>query len=282
MSAIVHIANVPIGGEHFTAVAGPCAVESHEMALATALAVQAAGARVLRAGAFKPRTSPHAFQGLGCEALEILREVKAATGIPVVTELTDIRLLDDVLDVADGVQVGARNMQNYPMLTELGRTDVPVVLKRGLSATLDELLLAAEYILCEGNERVILCERGIRTYERGYRFTLDLGAVAVLRERTHLPVIVDPSHAAGRRSLVLPLSLAAVGAGADGLIVEVHPEPSLALCDAEQALETREFGGYLRKVRSVARVLGRSAPEPAPVAASTPLLMCDVSLADAA
>jgi 3-deoxy-7-phosphoheptulonate synthase len=278
MSTIVHIAGVPVGGEHFTAVAGPCAVESHEMALETALAVRAAGARVLRAGAFKPRTSPHAFQGLGCEALEILRDVKAATGMPVVTELTDIRLLDEVLDVADGVQVGARNMQNYPMLTELGRTDVPVVLKRGLSATLDELLLAAEYILCEGNERVVLCERGIRTYERGYRFTLDLGAVAVLRERTHLPVIVDPSHAAGRRALVLPLSLAAVGAGADGLIVEVHPEPSLALCDGEQALETQEFGAYLRKVRSVARVLGRRAPEPAPVAVPTPV----VSLADAA
>jgi 3-deoxy-7-phosphoheptulonate synthase len=277
-STIIHIADVPIGGEHFTTIAGPCAVESHEMALETALAVQAAGARVLRAGAFKPRTSPHAFQGLGTEALEILREVKAATGMPVVTELTDLRRLDEVLDVANGVQVGARNMQNYPMLTELGRSDVPVVLKRGLAATLDELLLAAEYILSEGNERVILCERGIRTYERGYRFTLDLAAVAVLRERTHLPVIVDPSHAAGRRALVRPLSLAAVGAGADGLIVEVHPEPALALCDGDQALATREFGGYLREVGRVARVLGRHVPGPTPVAVP----MCDVSLADAA
>jgi 3-deoxy-7-phosphoheptulonate synthase len=282
MSTIVHIADVPFGGAQFTTIAGPCAVESHEMALATAYAVQAAGARVLRAGAFKPRTSPHSFQGLGSEGFEILRDVKAETGMPVVTELTDVRHLDELLQVADCVQVGARNMQNYALLTELGRADVPVVLKRGLAATVDELLHAAEYILCGGNERVILCERGIRTYETSYRFTLDLAAVAVLRERTHLPVIVDPSHAAGRRELVLPLSLAAVAAGADGLIVEVHPDPCAARCDGEQALETREFDAYLRRVRSVARVVGRHAPDPVRLAPAAPVEVVGAALEDAA
>ena len=184
MSTTVWIAGVPVGGTHFTPIAGPCAVESHEMTLATALAVQAAGARVLRAGAFKPRTSPHSFQGLGTRGLDILRDVKAATGMPVLTELTDVRCLDDVLEVADAIQVGARNMQNYPLLTELGRIDVPVIVKRGLAATIDELLHAADYILTGGNERVILCERGIRTFETSYRFTLDVGAVAVLRQRS--------------------------------------------------------------------------------------------------
>jgi len=278
VSTLVHIADVPVGGEHFTTIAGPCAVESHEMALETALAVQAAGARVLRAGAFKPRSSPHSFQGLGLLGLEILRDVKALTGMPVVTELTDLRHLDAVLDVADAVQVGARNMQNYAMLAELGRIGVPVLLKRGLAATVSEFLSAAEYVLEGGNERVILCERGIRTYETAYRFTLDLGAVAVLRERTHLPVIVDPSHAAGRRALVLPLSLAGVGAGADGHIVEVHPEPALALCDGEQALEASEFGAYMDQVRGVARVLGRRVP-----GRSLPAIAgYDIELADAA
>src|SRR4051794_2581604 len=180
MSTIVQIGQVPFGGESFVTVAGPCAVESPEMVLETAFAVQAAGASVLRAGAFKPRTSPHSFQGLGAAGFEILRHVKDATGMPVVTELTDVRHLDQLLEVADCVQVGARNMHNYPLLTELGRADVPVLLKRGLAATVDELLLAAEYVLCEGNDKVILCERGIRTYETSYRFTLDLAAVAVL------------------------------------------------------------------------------------------------------
>jgi 3-deoxy-7-phosphoheptulonate synthase len=227
------------------------------MALATAFAVQAAGARVLRAGVFKPRTSPHSFQGLGTRGLDILRDVKDATGMPVVTELTDPRHLDEVLEVADAIQLGARSMQNYPLLTELGRIDVPVLVKRGLAATIDELLHAAEYVLSGGNERVILCERGIRTFETAYRFTLDVGAVAVLRERTGLPVVVDPSHAAGRRSLVLPLSLAAVAAGADGLLVEVHPDPAVALCDGEQALRAGEFDAYLHQVRQVARAVGR-------------------------
>jgi len=249
MTDTVHIGDVPFGPSHFTTIAGPCAVESREMALQTALAVQAAGARVLRAGVFKPRSSPRSFQGLGTRALDILHEVKATTGMPVVTELTDVRRLEEVADIADAVQVGARNMHNYALLTELGRTELPVLLKRGLSATVDELLLAAEYVLCEGNERVILCERGIRTFESAYRFTLDVAAVAVLHERTHLPVVVDPSHAAGRRALVLPLSLAAVAVGADGLLVEVHPAPHLALCDGDQALRTDEFAAYQRQVQ---------------------------------
>jgi 3-deoxy-7-phosphoheptulonate synthase len=281
LSTIVQIGDVPIGGQDFTVIAGPCAVESHAITLETALAVQGAGAGILRAGAFKPRTSPHSFQGLGSEALAILRDVKATTGMPVVTELTDVRHLDDVLEVADALQVGARNMQNYALLTELGRIDAPVVLKRGLSATVDELLHAAEYILCGGNAKVILCERGIRTYENAYRFTLDLAAVAVLRTRTELPVIVDPSHAAGRRGLVLPLSLAAVGAGADGLIVEVHPQPELALCDGEQALEADEFGAYMHKVRCVARAVGRREPDPVRLEPRTAGLY-DAGLADTA
>ena len=187
--------------------------------------------------------------------------------MPVVTELTDLRRLDEVLDVADAIQLGARSMQNYALLTELGRIDVPVLLKRGLAATIDELLHAADYILSGGNERVILCERGIRTFETAYRFTLDVGAVAVLRERTELPVVVDPSHAAGQRSLVLPLSLAAVGAGADGLLVEVHPDPAVALCDGEQALRAGEFDAYMHQVRQVARAVGRRTLDvvPAPV-----------------
>ena len=257
LSDVVYIGGVPVGGPHFTTIAGPCAVESREMAMRAALAVRSAGARIMRAGAFKPRTSPHSFAGLGRKGLEILREVCAATGLPVVTELTDVRQLDAVAGVADAVQVGARNMQNYPLLTELGRQHVPVLLKRGLSATLDELLHAVEYILCEGNDRVILCERGIRTFETSYRFTLDLGAVPALRERTSLPIIVDPSHAAGRRSLVLPLSLAAVAAGADGLLVEVHPDPAAAQCDGEQAIIADGFGEYLHQVERLARFLDR-------------------------
>jgi 3-deoxy-7-phosphoheptulonate synthase len=257
MSKIVHIGHAPIGGSHFTTIAGPCAVESHKTTLDTALAVRAAGASILRGGAFKPRTSPHTFRGLGLAGLQILDDVRAATGMPVVTELTDLRHLDAVLGTADAIQVGARNMQNYALLEELGRVDVPVILKRALSATIDELLLAAEYILSGGNERVLLCERGIRTFETAYRFTLDLGAVAVLRERTELPIIVDPSHAAGRRELVLALSRAAAAAGADGLIVEVHADPDAALCDADQALVASQFGGYLDQVHAVAKAVGR-------------------------
>jgi 3-deoxy-7-phosphoheptulonate synthase len=239
----------------FTLIAGPCAVESHEQTLAAARAVAAGGAAMLRGGAYKPRTSPHSFQGLGRAGLEILAEARAATGLPIVTELVDVRDIDAVLEVADVIQIGARNMQNAALLTEVGRSGRPALLKRGAAATIDDLLLAAEYILVEGNEDVTLCERGIRTFEHATRFTLDVAAVPVLKERTDLPVIVDPSHAAGRRELVRPLSLAAVAAGADGLIVEVHPDPASALCDGAQALTTAEFAGFAHEVHALAAAL---------------------------
>jgi 3-deoxy-7-phosphoheptulonate synthase len=218
--------------------------------------VRDAGAAMLRGGAYKPRTSPYSFQGLGLEGLRLLQEAKEETGLPVVTELVDVRDVEDVAEVADVIQVGARNMQNYNLLTEIGRTGCAVLLKRGLAATLEELLMAAEYVLKEGNERVVLCERGIRTYESSYRFTLDLLAIPALREMTHLPVIVDPSHAAGRRDWVRPMSMAAAAAGADGIIVEVHNEPEAAICDGPQALATEEFADYVQQLRAVAAVAG--------------------------
>jgi 3-deoxy-7-phosphoheptulonate synthase len=246
-----------IGGEHFATIAGPCTVESREVLLDTARTVRDAGAQFLRGGAYKPRTSPYSFQGLGEAGLRLLAEAKAETGLPIVTELMDVRDLEPVLEVADVVQLGARNMQNYTLLTEVGRAGKPVLLKRGLSATLEELLMAAEYILKEGNDAVMLCERGIRTYEPSYRFTLDLMAVPVLRELTHLPIVIDPSHAAGKRSLVEPLSLAAAAAGADGIIVEVHPCPEEAVCDGPQALLAEDFAAYLRKLEAAAELAGK-------------------------
>jgi 3-deoxy-7-phosphoheptulonate synthase len=246
-----------IGGEHFATIAGPCTVESREVMLDTARTVRDAGAQFLRGGAYKPRTSPYSFQGLGEAGLRLLAEAKAETGLPIVTELMDVRDLEPVLGVADVVQLGARNMQNYTLLTEVGRAGVPVLLKRGYSATLEELLMAAEYILKEGNEQVMLCERGIRTYEPSYRFTLDLMAVPVLRELTHLPIVIDPSHAAGKRSLVEPLSLAAAAAGADGIIVEIHPCPEEAVCDGPQALYADDFAAYLRKLEAAAELAGK-------------------------
>ena len=243
-------------GEGFTLIAGPCTVESREQTLTVADVVAAEGAAMLRGGAYKPRSSPYSFQGLGREGLAILAEAKRRTGLPIVTELVDVRDLDDVLGVADVIQVGARNMQNYPLLTELGRTDRAVLLKRGLSATLDELVVAAEYVLKEGNERVMLCERGIRTFETAYRFTLDLLAVPALKERTRLPVLVDPSHAPGRRDWVEPMSLAAAAAGADGIIVEVHSDPENAICDGPQALHADDFGAYAERVRTIAAAAG--------------------------
>jgi 3-deoxy-7-phosphoheptulonate synthase len=246
-----------IGAEHFATIAGPCTVESREVLLDTARTVRDAGAQFLRGGAYKPRTSPYSFQGLGEAGLRLLAEAKAETGLPIVTELMDVRDLEAVLEVADVVQLGARNMQNYTLLTEVGRAGKPVLLKRGLSATLEELLMAAEYILKEGNEAVMLCERGIRTYEPSYRFTLDLMAVPVLRELTHLPIVIDPSHAAGKRSLVEPLSLAAAAAGADGIIVEVHPCPEEAVCDGPQALLAEDFAAYLRKLEAAAELAGK-------------------------
>ena len=247
-----------IGGEHFALIAGPCTVESREQLLETADVVKAAGAAMLRGGAYKPRTSPYAFQGLGQEGLRLLAEAKERTGLPIVTELMDARDLEPVLEVADVIQVGARNMQNFPLLAEIGRSNRPVLLKRGLSATLDELLMAAEYVLKEGNRSVMLCERGIKTFENSYRVTLDLQAVPVLKELSHLPVVVDPSHAAGRRSLVAPMSLAAAAAGADGIIVEVHPNPDEALCDGPQALLADDFAEYVTAVERVAALAGKA------------------------
>jgi 3-deoxy-7-phosphoheptulonate synthase len=247
-----------VGGENFALIAGPCTVESREQTLETARVVRDAGATLLRGGAYKPRTSPYAFQGLGQEGLKLLAEAKAETGLPIVTELMDIGDLEPVLEVADVIQIGARNMQNYPLLAELGRAGRPVLLKRGLSATLDELLMAAEYILKEGNPNVMLCERGIRTFETAYRFTLDLMAVPVLKELSHLPVIVDPSHAAGRRDLVTPLSLAAAAVGADGIIVEVHPNPDEAICDGPQQLRAEDFAEYARAVERATALAGKA------------------------
>ncbi len=246
-----------VGGDGFTLIAGPCTVESREQMLAVADSVAAGGADMLRGGAYKPRTSPYSFQGLGQEGLRLLAEAKEETGLPIVTELLDVRDVEDVVGVADVIQVGARNMQNYSLLTEIGRTDCAVLLKRGLSATLAELLSAAEYILKEGNERVMLCERGIRTHETAYRFTLDLLAIPALKEMTHLPVIVDPSHAAGRRDWVESMSLAAAAAGADGLIVEVHNDPDNAICDGPQSLPTDGFAEYADRVRRAAELAGK-------------------------
>ena len=246
-----------IGGGDFALIAGPCTVESREQLLEVAACVEDGGAAMLRGGAYKPRTSPYSFQGLGAEGLRLLAEAKEVTGLPIVTELMDARDVSDVAEVADVIQVGARNMQNYNLLTEIGRTDCAVLLKRGLAATLEELLMAAEYVLKEGNERVILCERGIRTYETAYRFTLDLLAIPALREMTHLPVVVDPSHAAGRADWVEPMSLAAAAAGADGIMVEVHNEPGEAICDGPQALPTEGFADYAERLFAIARVAGK-------------------------
>ncbi|HEX8084978.1 MAG TPA: 3-deoxy-7-phosphoheptulonate synthase [Solirubrobacteraceae bacterium] len=245
------------GGETFCLVAGPCTVESPTQTLNVAQAVKAAGASMLRGGAFKPRTSPFAFKGLGEEALRILAEAREATGLPVVTELLDTQHADAIHAHADVVQIGARNMQNYALLEVAGKLGKPVLLKRGLSSSLDELLMAADYILKEGTEEVILCERGIRTFETATRFTLDLGAIPWLKLHTHLPVIVDPSHAAGDRRLVEPMSRAAAAVGADGIIVEVHDDPEIALCDGPQALYASQFADYVRDVAAHAELLGK-------------------------
>jgi 3-deoxy-7-phosphoheptulonate synthase len=256
--SVFDIGGRKIGAEHFALIAGPCTVESRDQVLETARVVKDAGAALFRGGAYKPRTSPYAFQGLGQEGLRLLAEAKEQTGMPIVTELMDVRDIESVLEVADVVQIGARNMQNYSLLAEVGRAGVPALLKRGLSSTLEELLMAAEYILKEGNEKVILCERGIRTFETAYRFTLDLMAIPVLKELSHLPVVVDPSHAAGRRDLVGPLSLAAAAAGADGIIVEVHPSPETAICDGPQALRTDDFAQYAALVEQAAALAGKA------------------------
>ena len=242
----------------FALIAGPCTVESREQTLRVAQTVAAAGACMLRGGAFKPRTSPFAFKGLGAPGLEILAEARAVTGLPVVTELLDAAHAELVAEHTDVIQIGARNMQNYALLEVAGKLGKPVLLKRGLSSSLDELLMAADYVLKEGNEHVILCERGIRTFETATRFTLDLSAVPWLKLHSHLPVIVDPSHASGDRRLVEPLARAAAAVGADGIIVEVHEDPEAALCDGPQALYARDFAGFAERVAAHAALDGRA------------------------
>ena len=255
--SVLDIAGRKIGGDRFALIAGPCTVEGRDQMLAAARAVRDGGAALLRGGAYKPRTSPYSFQGLGQEGLRLLAEAKEETGLPVVTELMDARDLEPILEVADVIQVGARSMHNYTLLSEIGRSGRPALIKRGLSSTLDELLMSTEYVLKEGNPNVMLCERGIRTFETAYRFTLDVMAVPVLKELSHLPVIVDPSHAAGRRDLVTPLSLAAAAAGADGIMVEVHPQPDEAICDGPQALPTEGFAAYAEQVHQAAELAGK-------------------------
>jgi 3-deoxy-7-phosphoheptulonate synthase len=247
-----------IGGRELAVIAGPCSVEGRDMLRQTGRAVAAAGAGMLRGGAFKPRSSPYAFQGLGEAGLRMLAEVRAETGLPIVTEVMDTRQVELIAEYADVLQIGARNMQNFSLLSEVGRVQRPVLLKRGLSATLKELLMAAEYIMAQGNRDVILCERGIRTYETATRNTLDVAAIPVLKAETHLPVLVDPSHAGGRADLVAPLSFAAIAAGADGLIVETHPNPQVALSDGDQSLTLENFAELMRRIRPFAEAAGRT------------------------
>jgi 3-deoxy-7-phosphoheptulonate synthase len=254
---IVNVSGVRIGDDGVIIAAGPCAVESYEQVREAAVAVKEAGARMLRGGAFKPRTSPYSFQGLGVEGLKILRRVGDEVGLPVVSEVMDTRMVKTISEYVDMLQIGARNAQNFDLLKEVGRSGKPVLLKRGLGNTVEEWLEAAEYILLEGNSNVVLCERGIRTFERSTRFTLDLGAAVAVKKLTHLPVCVDPSHPAGRRDLVIPLALAAIAAGADMLLIEVHPRPWEALSDAEQQLTPEMFRELMVKGREVARAIGR-------------------------
>jgi len=252
---VVEAGGARIGGGHFSVIAGPCSVESEEQIIEVATAVKAAGATILRGGAFKPRTSPYAFQGMKDKGIELLMKAKKATGLPVITEIMNIRSLDLFEDV-DIIQVGARNMQNYDLLQELGKTNKPIMLKRGLANTLQELLMSAEYIMSEGNENVILCERGIRSFETYTRNTLDLSAVPVLHELTHLPVVVDPSHGTGKAKLVPPMAAAAVAAGADGIMIEVHNNPACALCDGAQSLTPAQFSDLsltIQKIREAVR-----------------------------
>ncbi len=245
--SVIQVSDVKIGGGHFAMISGPCSVESEEQIISVALAVKAAGTHILRGGAFKPRTSPYAFQGMKDEGIKLLLKAKAASNLPIITEIMNISSLD-LFEEVDIIQVGARNMQNFDLLKELGKTKKPILLKRGLANTLQELLMSAEYIMSEGNENVILCERGIRTFETYTRNTLDLSAVSVLHELSHLPVVVDPSHATGKAKLVPPMAAAAVAAGADGIMVEVHNDPSCALCDGVQSLTPAQFAELAERI----------------------------------
>ena len=251
---IVQVGDVRIGGGYFAMIAGPCSVESLDQIIEVATAVKSSGADILRGGAFKPRTSPYAFQGLKDEGIRLLLEAKKATGLPIITEIMNIRNID-LFEEVDIIQVGARNMQNFDLLQELGKTKKPILLKRGLANTLQELLMSAEYIMSEGNENIILCERGIRTYEGYTRNTLDLSAVPVLHELSHLPVIVDPSHATGRAALVPSMAAAAAASGADGIMVEVHNNPACAFCDGAQSITPAQFDEVNRKVRRIREVI---------------------------
>ena len=255
--SVIDVAGVKVGGPKIAVMAGPCAVEKLEITVGIAKEVASAGAAILRGGAYKPRTSPYSFQGLGQEGLGFLAEARKETGLPVVSEILDARDLGYFLEHADIIQIGARNMQNFELLKEVGAYDKPVLLKRGLSATIKEFLLSAEYIMSRGNRNVMLCERGIRTFETQYRNTLDLAAVPTLKEMSHLPVIVDPSHATGKWNLVAPMAKAAIAAGADGLLIEVHSNPECALCDGEESLKPSRFQTLMDDLKKVARAVGR-------------------------
>ncbi len=256
-TTIVNIGGVDVGGNEAVVIAGPCAVESHEQLFETARAIKASGVSILRGGAFKPRSSPYSFQGLGEEGLKLLSLVRKETGLLIVSEVMDTRQVELVADYADMIQIGSRNMQNFSLLKEAGMCRKPVLLKRGMMATIEEFLLAAEYLFKEGNEQVILCERGIRTFETSTRYTLDLNAVPILKSLTHLPVIVDPSHGTGIRAIVPAMSKAAIAVGADGLMIEVHHNPESALCDGDQSLSIDQFNKLMIELRKIALAIGR-------------------------
>jgi 3-deoxy-7-phosphoheptulonate synthase len=257
-NTVIDAGGVAIGGKTVQVIAGPCSVETHPQMHAAAAGVRAGGARLMRGGAFKPRTSPYAFQGKGIEGLKLLKDAAASRELPVVTELMDVRMLDTFLEHGvDVIQIGTRNMQNFDLLKAVGQVSTPVILKRGMSATISEWLMAGEYIAAGGNHNIIFCERGIRTFETAYRNVLDVTAIAVMKRETHLPVIVDPSHAGGKAWMVPALSSAAVAAGADGLLIEIHPTPKEALCDADQALTPDEFAALMHQLQGIARAVGR-------------------------
>jgi len=254
---IIRVGDRTIGGKDLAIIAGPCSVEGEDQITSIAREVKKAGAGFLRGGAFKPRTSPYSFQGIGEEALAYLKRAREETGLPIVSELMSVRMLDIFVREVDIIQVGSRNMQNFELLKELGRVDKPILLKRGLSSTIEEFLMAAEYIMAEGNGKVVLCERGIRTFEPYTRNTLDLSAVPVIKRKSHLPIIVDPSHATGAWWLVEPLAKAAIAAGADGLLLEVHNDPANALCDGNQSIKPERFAKLMNSIREIARLEGR-------------------------
>lgn len=256
--SVIDVDGVKIGGEEIVVIAGPCSIESEEQVLETARAVRAAGAKILRGGAYKPRTSPYAFQGLQVTGLKYLDKAKEQTGLKIVTEVVCVNDIDLVCEYADMIQIGARNCQNYSLLKRVGQTKIPVLLKRGMATTVKEFLMSAEYIMSQGNYQIILCERGIRTFEDSTRFTLDLNCIPVLKELTHLPVIVDPSHGTGNWRYVTPMGRAAIAAGADGLMIEVHPNPQEAVSDGPQSLRTETFDLFMAEMRKIANAMGRT------------------------